>query len=369
MLNKFSQNIIWIFFQNAPRKFSLIILLLIIASILEGFSIVSILPILTLYSGEESLESSKFFSHFQKIANFFNLEPDINFFLLIILIGISIKFVFMFFSLKLSVYAAAQFSDIYRKKLLNCFIKLKWSYFISKKTGRFTNSILNEATQVGGGHQTVVNFISMFLQIITFLILSMIISWEITIVAIIFSLLTFLLLSFFVSLSKKFARHHVEVLNTFSSSIIDIFQMIKPIRAMGQEHHFLNQLKEISEKVRNIQKKLSLTGTYLATLQEPIFIILVCIGLITYLNFFNEMYSLTNAIIIILLFYRIYTKGGNLLIALQKIVICEGAFNSLTGLLDEAKKNQEFLNEDKLLPSYNGDLSFKNSSRLLRLVQ
>ena len=51
--------------------------------------------------------------------------------------------------------------------------------------------------------------------------------------------------------------------------------MIKPIRAMGQENHFLQQLKKISENVKNVQKKLSLTGTYLTTLQEPIFIILV----------------------------------------------------------------------------------------------
>ncbi len=326
----------------------IISILLLIAGILDGFSIIAILP--TIQSFQTSSES-EISTKIGEILKSLGLQSNVQTYVIFIIIIVVLKSFFIYFTKKIIGYEIANLSRSLRLSLIKKYLESKWMNIINFSQGEITNSMtlqINRSTSIFGSF---CDIISVCLNLIIYISIALFISINITILSIFWSLLLITLMSYFLTLSKKAGRIQTQAGKWLSNKISDMFNVVKSQKVMGEESKLISDIDAESIKLKNSVKKVVHYHAILAALQE-IFLVF-SLGILILYIYVNKILPLSEVLILVIIFHRIFSQSVRIQSSFQKIFSNIGSLEEIEEIMKTSIKNQEdFRNNKKKIGTF-----------------
>ena len=339
MFNQIKDLIRYFFMFQAylGNRIYIIFFLILIASILEGFGILMLLPLLENLDNSESLESGNELSKMLVVIfNFFGIAGSTFFILLFITIAFILKGFFNFFALGYSAKLKGILLFKLKGRLFNSYSKMNYNYYSSKDTGHFTNLINEQPNKTLDAFHHIINTGGQFFNAIILLGIAFLLTWVFGLLAIfagfVLIILFFKLNSYVRNLSRITAKEN----GILTKWLIQTLHGFKYLTSTGQIDILKkNILKSIGILTSN-QIKTGTAAAFTQSVREPFAVFFIMSIVIIQLFLFEQ--KLEPILVSIVLFYR----------ALGAVLAIQSSFQGTFQLIGSLELvDEEFENQKK----------------------
>lgn len=313
---------------------------LLLAGLAEIFGVLTLLPLLSLVTGEIGGTRSGVEAVILDIVLFFNLPVKLEVLLAFIVISVFVKACVTWVVMRYVGYMMARVQTEFRVELISALVAANWSYLIAQPAGRLVNAASTEASRASAAAMASAQLVTAGVQGLLYLASAFVVEPYVTLCAILAGLTIFLALMKFLRLAQRAGSGQTKSMNQLMAKLADGLQGLKPIKAMGRENHLVPILLKESRTLQNELKREVLSRVAMRTLQEPIMALFLAVGLYFALSHFTV--SFAQILVMAILFWRSVGTVGTLQKNLQSVVVTESALWSIQGLTDEARSAREF---------------------------
>lgn len=347
------------FYRAGPLRMATVFVMVLLAGLLEGVSVIALLPLLSTVAGQEVGELTQLGQAVNDIFALIGVTPTLAGLLSVIVAGILLKSLLTLVALRLSGKAAIEYAAELRLMVIRALLRARWTYFVSQRSGRISNAINQEAGQAASSYSAFVSLAAAGFQVAVYCLIALFSTWQVTLLGLTTGAATVLLLKSFVGQARRAGRSQVNIMNTLMAQLVEGLQLIKPLKAMAREDRLQPLLEHDTEALNKAQQRLLFSTVSLSIFQEPVFIVFLAVSLYVVLT--SLTLPMTQILFLALLFYRIVTRIGHVQVLYQKMAGFEAAFWSLTGIVEQARSAEE------VVPAAGKDPVFVDSIRLSNL--
>lgn len=338
MLNKDSLGLITYFMKSYPRRSILMVGCLLFAGLLEGVSIATLIPLLSVLSAAES-GNSRLVAVLTGFLRICSLEPTLGVLLAVIVLSMTLKAACTWLAMRQVGYTVSHVAAALRMSLISALLKARWSYFTSQPAGRFAHAITIEAFRASSAYYEASIAIACLLQIAVYILAAILIAWRVAILAIVFGVGMMFALKGLIKVTRRASFKINELGKSLVVRLTDALQGIKPIKAMARENEFLPLLEAETQGINKTQQSVVIANETLKALQELLMISVLAIGVYVATTFGNT--PLPSLMLLAFLFYRLAGRSNLLQQSYQKIVTYEAGFWSLRNGIMLAESERE----------------------------
>jgi ATP-binding cassette, subfamily C, bacterial len=339
MLNKQSTDLVAYFLRTYTRRSVLIIGLLILSGLAEGFGVVSVLPLLELAVGDPGEEPSRIMVAVRDGLAVVGLQPTLAVLLSAIVLGMFLKGLFMWMAVRQQGYAVAGIAKDLRLMLIRGLLKARWSYFISRRAGQMSNAIGNEAHRASMAYAAACALLAAIVQVMVYVVVALLISPSVALAAVVAGGLILVLLSRMVRMGREAGLRQTVLIKSLSARLIDALYGIKPIKAMGREGHLQPLLEGETRDLNEAQRRQVMATGVLSSFQEPLLVVFLALGLFVVMT--TGTISFGALVVMAFLFHRLVGRIQILQNHYQSLAVSESAFWSLLNSVREAESEAE----------------------------
>lgn len=237
---------------NAPRL-GLIIFLLSISGILNLFGFTFLIPIFDSILFLKNEISKNFI--IENIQEFLNLDLKFVHIVITTVACIFLSFLFQAFGNYYSYKFRFNFIKNKRRELLELFSNLNWQSVLERHSGKFNDLIINQTEHSGSAYFTIYSFWISIMQMITFAVICMLISFKLFLISVlIFSLGVGISLGF-QFYARKFSKIYSQGFQNFGYIISDINNNTKSFKISVNKKNTLEEaFKFIQIVAKNVTK-------------------------------------------------------------------------------------------------------------------
>ena len=348
-----------IFQYYLGAKMYFIFLFSTLASLLEGFGILMLLPLLeSLGSMKKSTGTSGAFSEFlYKIIDFLGLPPSAVSVLFLITVIFIFKGILSFVAFTINAYLIGTLLKNIKVDLFELYTNMSYSYYASKNTGDFINLIAEQPNRAIESFKQLILFGSHFINTVVLITLAFGISYSFGLLAVVAGLILLALFlrmnSFVQGLSRINAKEN-SILNKWLVQVLHGFKYLVSTNQIKKLK--LNIFSSIKILTSN-QVKSGIAGGFTQAIREPIAVVLIIVIIYFQLIVFQQ--RLEPILVSIALFYR----ALNSTLAVQSAF--QGTFQLIGSmeLINEEYRNQNLNHVDKgeiKINDFKKSLVFKN---------
>lgn len=328
-----------------PFRSTVIFVSFLIAGLLEGISVGSLLPLMSMIQSSGGQTDSLTAEYTKAFFNFFHMEPSIGALLGVITVLIAVKSVFAFFAMRNVGYAAANMANQLRQNFIGAVMGARWGYFSQFSIGKTTNTLITEADRAALSYLSLCKMIADMMLVGIYMVIALFMSWKITLVAFMAGIVAMLALYRLVAIVKKAGRQQTVLLSSLSSLITDALGSVKPIKAMGREMYFGTLLNKDTKGLWRAKRKEVLGQELLNVAREPLVVVFVAFGIYSAYTFADLPFSVL--IVLAFMFLRVVQKLTAVQVSYQKVVAQESAYWAVREATDQALAVQELLTEGR----------------------
>ena len=297
--------------RSQPIRTIAVVTFSMLASFAEGLGIAAFIPLLGLMvdmgAGENWLSTAV-----HGIFEYIGVLPTLPNVLALMVLAILAKATLVLLSIQQAGFAAAEATSRLRLLLVQSLLHARWSYFAHLQTGRTSHSIVNETARAASVYTSASKIAVAGVQTAVYLLLALAVSWYATLLAIALSVVTFFALGFLMRMVRQAGQKRTAVMQSLSNRLVETIGMFKPLKAMRLEHVVVPLLEEDCADLEKSQKKIITSKSFLAVYYEPLFAIILAVGIFAATTWFQIQF--VDLIALALLFYR----SGSQLVAVQR---------------------------------------------------
>lgn len=335
-------------FRRYPARSAVVLLALLMASLLDGLGLSTLLSMISLSSqlGGESdavLSDTEDPSLPEQLINgafgAVGIEPTLPWLLALGIFLILGKTLVVLLANRQVGYAVAQVATDLRLDLVRAVAASRWRYYLSKSVGSLANAMATEAQRASEGYLQGAIMSAQLITAVVYTALALMISWKVTLGALLLAALVLGGLNILVRIAGKAGRRQTGLLKMILSVMTDQLAAIKPLKAMSREDRFDTLISGQTEQLNKSLRKQVFSKEAMKALQEAMLVILAAIGLVVMLAVINM--TLSAAMVLIFLLARVVTLLSKAQRAWQHMAISESAFWSLAEAIEEAREERE----------------------------
>ncbi|MEX0914658.1 MAG: ABC transporter ATP-binding protein [Wenzhouxiangellaceae bacterium] len=335
-------------FRRYPARSAVVLLALLLASLLDGLGLSTLLSMISLSSqvGDEagavladtedpSLPEQLIDAAFGSVG----IEPTLPWLLGLGIVLILFKTMAVLLANRQVGYAVAQVATDLRLDLVRAVAASRWRYYLSKSVGSLANAMATEAQRASEGYLQGATMSAQLITASVYILLALMISWQVTLGALVLAMLVLGGLSILVRIAGKAGRRQTGLLKVILSAMTDQLAAIKPLKAMAREDRFDTLISSQTQQLNRALRKQVFSREAMKALQEAMLVILAAIGLVIMLSVMNM--TLSAAMVLIFLLARVVTLLAKAQRAWQQMAISESAYWSLSVAIEEARAERE----------------------------
>ncbi len=328
------------FSRAYPTQSALALGSLLLASLIEGIGLVTMLPLLATQSPDMATRLPKGLTRaVQQALDFVGLTPTIGMLLLIIVSVITLKAVLVLLANRQVGFTVALVSTEFRLEFLRSLLNARWEYYLRQPVGALANSVTGEVGRATMAYLHCIKVIALAAQALVYTGIAMLVSLQATLAALIFGAMIIYLLNRFVHISRRAGVKQSRLARSFLVRLADNMQSIKPLKAMARENLAAALLESDSSKMKRAAQKDIVSGEALRALQEPTFTILIATGLYVALVHFGMSFG--SVLVLAFLLLRVLSYLGRIQREYQRIAACESGYWLIRSEIDRAKSESE----------------------------
>ena len=228
-----------VMFYVSPRTSLAVLFMLLVSGVAEGLGLATFVPLFSMLLTEDGgLPTDTLSRAFAGGLAAIHIEPGVVSLLVVVV---------LFFWLKAATFiaarvtmgtAAARFATDLRSKLMDALVHARWEYFKGKAVGDLANAMTTEVGAASGALNSAFDFTSTVPQVVVYLVLSLVISWQLTLGGLAASVVIWMLFHRFVVLVRAAGNQQRDSMDTLVNRLVDQLVGIKPIKAMAAEDQF-----------------------------------------------------------------------------------------------------------------------------------
>ena len=225
------------FLAEYPLRSVLTILAIMSAALAEGVGVASLLPLINLMLESEGTKSTSEL-YIAQAFDSVGLEISIGGLLCVIVVAIVLKSVLVLLSITQAGYLAAHVAMNLRLELVRALLDARWEHFIDQRAGELASVVSYEPMRTANAYVALCRTLAAGLQLAVYVALSFVISWEVSIAALIVGSLGMIALNRFVTLSQRAGSSQTKLQKSFMTRVLQGLDGMKPLKAMGREDRF-----------------------------------------------------------------------------------------------------------------------------------
>lgn len=345
--------------QAYPKESAVVTLTLFLAGLAEGIGIATLLPLLGLVAGGEARNNTELGRMIADSLQVVGIQPTVGMLIIFMLVLMTAKTcLFLLAARQWGLYAGRVETDL-RMDFIRALMQARWEYFISLRQGSLANSITTEARNASETYVLGCRMMAAGLQAAMYIVVALLVSWKVTVAALIGGAFTLSLLNGFVTMARRAGERQTELLKDVSVRLLDGVQGIKPLKAMACEERLVPLLEKDMHDLYDARRKEVLSGEGLNTLSEFALVCLVAVGILVAFTVWDA--PLEMVMLFAVLAWRTFGKMRIVQQNYQWLSRMESAFWSLRSAIDQATAaNEPALNAKT--PTLNHAITFRNVS-------
>jgi ATP-binding cassette subfamily C protein len=332
------------FSRSHPGHSLLMLLCLLVAAGAEAIGITSLLPLISMLAepsaaeGALSGEAEGLEARFIGIMESVGLEPTRGTLLLLLPAAFAVRACLILLARREIGYTIARVARDLRLRLTRALFGTSWSYYVAQRVGTFANAYSTETYRATKAYLNA-TWVAMFaLQVAVYASIAMAISWKTTLIAAVIGLFLVLVLGPLVRMGRKAGQKQTKLFRSMLGSLTDIFQGVKPLKAMAREGRVSPLLDAGTRRLEKATRKQILSREAITALQEPIMVGLLCLG-IAVMSLMD--FKISSMGVMVLLFSRTLYSLNKAQRRYQQVAVQESAYRSLIGTIEEAENARE----------------------------
>jgi len=331
--------IIKIFFKERAANPWLVLLCLLFAGLAGGVGFASVVPLLAIVTDTADATSSAVTEVVQSTFNAVGMEPSLGALVMLMIGAIAVKSLLNMVAMCYVGYAAAALSSGLRTELLKKLLNVKWSYFAVQPLGRIAQSIGQEARLSGKMYRTAASFMANIIQAVIYVSIAFTVSWKFSLLAVGFGILIALPLQFLVRVAKRAGFRETSRTRELVMFLADALNSIKPLKVMAKQDSFAGLCEKRIRSLNKALRRQVLSLEARRSFQE--ILMMVCLGAAFFVAIVIYGWELAEVVGVGVLLSQTIRNMGRIQDDLQKAVIVESPYDSITGLIAEAQSVAE----------------------------
>ena len=332
------------FARRYPGHTFSVLAALLVAGIVEGIGMSTILPIVSTTIGNLSNQAAT--GSTSSIATLvpdtlasFGIAPTIGNLLLVMLCGLALKSVLVLIAYKEVGYAVAHIATDLRLTLVRALLKARWEYYVHQPIGNLANAVGTEAMRASQSFYHGVQSIALALTAMVYAAVALAVSWQATVVALIAGLAMLYSFNRLVRTARRAGTRQTRLLKALLAQLTDSLQSVKPLKSMARENLAGPLLESQTTELNQALQREVLSRETMRALQEPVLASLIALGLYAAL----VKWTMPAAVVLTLAFLlaRVLLQLGKFQRVYQLMVTGESAYWSLQDAIDQAEAQRE----------------------------
>lgn len=324
-------------YRRYPRRSAVTVGLLVVSGLAEGIGVVTLLPLLTLATDDETPTGAA--KLVADVLDTIGLPNTIGVLLGAIVVGMLLKSALMWLALREAGNAAADLAADLRTELVDALMKARWRHFTEEQVGGLANAMSSEAFRASSVMVIACRLLAGVFQVIVYGLLALLVSWTVTAAALVVGAAMFVGLNGLVRATRRAGQSQTDALRSLVSRLADGLLAMKPLKAMGREEALHPLLRHDIDAVNAAQRREVAANALLPSAQEPV--IVGVMGLGTWFALERFGVEFTTLLFMAFLFYRTISRMATLQYHQQSIASYESAFWSIRSAIERAEAAEE----------------------------
>lgn len=328
------------FFKQYPTQCLIVWSCLIVASIAEGLSLSTLLPMLSIATGNQSGMVDERTSDFlSSTLHQLSINPTIGTMVIIVLLGLLAKAGLTLLAYRQVGFTVAAIATDVRLAFLRALSASRWEYFLRQRTGRLANSISTEASSSASAFQSVAALAALLSQSLVFLLVALLINWKIALLALAIGAVIFGLLKVMVSISREAGGRQKSLFQQLMSLLTDSLSSLKPLKSMAREGEMDSLLERQTRELNATMRTQVLATEVLKAMQELLIGLVLVAGVAVSLLVWKL--QLAEIMVLTIVLARMLTRLSKVQQEYQKLASKEAFYWAMTEAVDEARDARE----------------------------
>ncbi|MGY4494425.1 ABC transporter ATP-binding protein [Pseudomonas sp. TE3610] len=330
--------IILAFGKSYPLRTILMLLSLVVAGVVEGVSLTTMLPLVSVMLGDSG-HTSMVASHVAAVLHSVGLEPTITVLLIIIVAGMSLTSLLILLANRQVGYTVAHVATDLRVDLINATLGSRWEHYLRQPGGALANAVATEAFRASTAYEHAANMVALTIQAIAYGIIAFVVSWQAALVCIALGLGILLALRGLVKTSRKAGKSQTGLMRELLINLSDTLGSVKPLKAMAREDIADSLLRSQAAELNSAMEKEVTSRETLRALQEPLLALLAAGGL--YAGLVVWKLPMSSVMVLIFMVVRVLGLMHKAQQRYHRMVGQESAFWALREAVEEAQAQRE----------------------------
>lgn len=328
------------FFSEYNRlRTAVMVVLLAIAGVLEGIGVAAMLPLLDQMVAPGAQPEGNLAELVAGALGVFGLEPSVGVLLVALVVMFILKGVVSFQAMLLVGFVVARVTMELRLRLLRAIVHAEWRHVLQFPSGYIANAVSREAQRSAMTYREFCQVIAEGMQVVVYLALAFVISWQIAVLALVVGLGIMGLLRGHLRKSRNAGHDQTQILKSISARVTDSLPSLKPLKVMGREEYLLPLFENETRAFHDAQQREIASTEFLNRSREPFLVAALAVGLWSVLAF--SPLTSTSIMVMALLFYRTVTTITNMQYRWVTVAVGESSFRSIMEHIHEAEDARE----------------------------
>src|SRR5690349_4544286 len=326
-----------------PGRSALTLLSLLFASVADGLSLLFLLPLLNLATGDAAQASSHGLTGLTHMLtealSAIGVTPTVGALLVVILVCLSLNAVFLILANVQVGYTVAHVATDLRLSLLRSLLAARWEFYVRQPVGSLTNSIGTEAIRASQAYFQAVRTLVVLVQAIVYAGVAFFVTWKGAVLSLMMGGILFYGLRQLVRMAHHAGVRQTQLLKSLLTRLADSLQSVKPLKAMAREGLVGSLLGSENRRLNRALRRDVTSTEVLSQVQDfTIALIMIC-GL--YVTLVHWKLPFNAVIVMVLVLARSLASVGKTQRQYQRMKTFESAFWSMQGVIEEASRARE----------------------------
>ncbi len=332
-----------------PARFSLVVVTLGLAGLLEGLGIATLVPILEILASRtgtgagagaaDAAQAGTFGLAVAGVLETLRLPFTLASVLGLVLAILVVQQAVILAQQKLASGSVYRFEASLRSRLYSDIFSARWPFFVSHKAGDITNALSLEATRAAYVYEGISFMLGSAAVIVVYAALALLLSWQMTLVVLGTGLFVMFLLRHRASRSAEYGREITATNADLQSEALENVAGAKLIKGCGAEATAIARFDQFVHHLSHQLYKNRMNQMTAKVLYDVVGVVVIVLGIYFAVERFDM--SVANLVVFIFIFYRLSPRLSQLQSALHTVQSFLPAVEVIDRLASEARAMTE----------------------------
>ena len=293
-----------ILFQNfLGKSIYLIFIFSLVASVLEGFGILMVLPLFESIDQSQNQESaSQFVLIVYDLIEFVGMSASVTSVIIFIVLVFILKGIVNFFALGMIARFMGKLLLKLKANLYENYSNMTYKYYTIKDTGQFINLINEQPNRAINAFQQITIMFGNLISFIILMFLAFSSAWDFALMALIFGLIIVILFVKLNSYVRSLSRITATENGILNKWMIQALQSFKYLNATNQMNLLKSRILKSINILTDNQIKTGVASAFTQSVREPVAVVFIMSLIFVQIVILNQEFE--PIIVSIILFYR-----------------------------------------------------------------